>query len=114
MAISYTWDCKTCDTYPTKSSKSNVVHNVHWKLIATDDTNNDADGNPQTARAYSTQTLDTSNLSSFINWSSLTNNDVQGWVETAIGSEKVTALKLKLDEEIAKKVSASSVKKVIG
>ena len=24
MAIGYTWDCKTCDTYPSKSGKSNV------------------------------------------------------------------------------------------
>ena len=46
MAISYTWDCKTCDTYPSKSGKSNVVYNVHWRLTATDDSNNDSDGNP--------------------------------------------------------------------
>ena len=24
MAIGYTWDCKTCDTYPSKSGKSDV------------------------------------------------------------------------------------------
>ena len=44
MAINYTWDCKTCDTYPSKGGKSNVVHQVHWKLTATDDTNKDSDG----------------------------------------------------------------------
>ena len=39
MAIGYTWDCKTCDTHPSKSGKSNVVwNNVHWRLKATDDT----------------------------------------------------------------------------
>ena len=51
MAISYAWDVKTVDTYPTKDSKADVVHNVHWRLTATDGTNNDSDGNPQTATA---------------------------------------------------------------
>ena len=41
MAIGYTWDVSTVDTYPTKDSKSDVVYNVHWRLTATDDTNKD-------------------------------------------------------------------------
>ena len=71
MAISYTWDVSTCDVYPAKSGKSNVVHNVHWRLTGSDDSNNDAEGNPQAATVYGSQSLDTSDLSSFINWSSL-------------------------------------------
>jgi hypothetical protein len=49
MAISYSWNVSTVDTYPTHNSQSDVVYNVHWRLTATDDANNDADGNPQTA-----------------------------------------------------------------
>jgi hypothetical protein len=113
MAISYEWDCKTCDTYPTKGGKSNVVHTVHWRLTATDDTNKDSDGNNWTASSYGAQSLDTSDLSSFKNWSSLTNSDVQGWVETALGSDKVTELKAGLDAQIAEKVSPSSVTKTL-
>lgn len=113
MAISYAWDVSTCDTYPSKSGKSNVVHNVHWRLTATDDTNKDSDGNPQTSKIYGTQSLDTSDLSSFINWSSLKTSDVQGWVETALGSDKVTAMKASLDAEIAAKVTPTSVTKTL-
>ena len=113
MAISYTWDCKTCDTYPTKSGKSNVVYNVHWRLTATDDSNNDSDGNPQTATTYGTQAVSTDDLSSFINWSSLTNSDVQGWVETALTSDTVTAMKTALDAQIAEKVTPTSVLKTL-
>ena len=51
MAISYEWDCKNCETYPSKSGKSNVVFEVHWTLTATDDSNNDSNGNPQKAFA---------------------------------------------------------------
>tara|TARA_R100001082_G_scaffold55161_1_gene30307 strand:+ start:204 stop:548 length:345 start_codon:yes stop_codon:yes gene_type:complete len=113
MAISYAWDVSTCDTYPTKSGKSNVVHNVHWRLTATDDTNKDSEDNFQTATVYGSQTLDTSDLSSFINWSSLKTSDVQGWVETALGSDKVTEMKASLDAEIAEKVTPTSVTKTL-
>ena len=113
MAISYAWDVSTCDTYPTKSGKSDVVHNVHWRLTATDDTNKDSEDNFQTATVYGSQTLDTSDLSSFINWSSLKTSDVQSWVETALGSYKVTEIKASLDTEIAAKVSPTSVTKTL-
>tara|TARA_R100000995_G_scaffold46636_1_gene22087 strand:+ start:1518 stop:1862 length:345 start_codon:yes stop_codon:yes gene_type:complete len=114
MAINYLWDVKTCDTYPTKSGKSNVVHNVHWRLTATDDANNDADGNPQTASVYGSQGLDTSDLSSFTNWSSLDDAKVQGWVEAAMGADEVTAMKEGLDAQIAGKITPTSVTKTLG
>ena len=113
MAISYSWDCKTCDTYPTKSGKSNVVYNVHWRLTATDDTNKDSDGNNWTASCYGAQELDTSDLSSFKKWSSLTNSDVQAWVEAALGSDEVTNMKASLDANIAKKITPTSVQKTL-
>ena len=110
MAISYTWDVKTCDT-KTVGSKSNVVHNVHWRLTAEDDANQDSNGNNQTATVYGTQSLDTSDLSSFTLWSNLTASDVQGWVEAALGSDTVTNMKAGLDAQIAEKISPSSVTK---
>ena len=113
MAIGYTWDVSTVDTYPTKSGKSNVVHNVHWRLTAEDDANQDADGNNWTATVYGTQALDTSDLSSFTNWSSLSASDVQGWVEAAMGSDEVTSLKSGLDAQIAEKINPSSVTKTL-
>ena len=113
MAISYTWDCKTCDTYPSKSGKSNVVYNVHWRLTATDDTNKDSDGNNWTADTYGSQAVSTDDLSSFTNWSSLTNADVQGWVEAALTADTVTAMKADLDAQIAEKVTPTSVTKTI-
>ena len=113
MAIGYTWDVSTCDTYPSKSGKSNVVHNVHWRLTGTDDTNNDSDGNPQTATVYGSQSVSTDDLSSFINWSDLKASDVQGWVEAGLGSDDVTAMKASLDAQIAEKVTPTSVTKTL-
>ncbi len=114
MAINYTWDVSTVDTYPTKSSKSDVVYNVHWRIIGTDDSNNDSDGNAQRSSLFGTQIIDTSDLSSFTAFGSLNSSTVQGWVETALGSSKVTELKSKIAADITKKVTPTSVRKTLG
>ena len=114
MAISYAWDVSTVDTYPTKDSNSDVVHNVHWRLTATDDANNDADGNPQTSGVYGSQGLDTDSISSFTAFGSLDAATVQGWVEAALTADTVAEMKASLDAEIALKITPTSVTKQIG
>ena len=114
MAIAYTWDVSTVDTYPTHNSQSDVVYNVHWRLTAEDDANQDADGNNWTASSYGTQVVDTSDLSSFTAFADLTSSDVQGWVEAAMGADAVTALKAGLDAQIALLITPTSVTKTIG
>ena len=59
MAIGYTWNVSTVDTYPTLDGNADVVYNVHWRLTAEDDANQDADGNNWTASSYGTQSVDT-------------------------------------------------------
>ena len=113
MAIGYTWDVSTVDTYPTLESNADVVYNVHWRLNAEDDANQDADGNNWTATVYGTQSVDTSDLSSFTAFADLTSSDVQGWVEAAMGADAVTDLKAGLDAQIAEKISPSSVTKTL-
>jgi hypothetical protein len=117
MAINYTWDVSVCEVYPTKNGKSNVVNTVHWRLRATDDSNNDSQGKPQSAEENAKIRLDTSDLSSFTNWSSLDAAKVQGWVEAALDAEEsgaVAALKTKLDAQIAEKITPTSVTKTLG
>lgn len=114
MAIGYTWNVSTVDTYPTLESNADVVYNVHWRLTAEDDANQDADGNNWTATVYGTQSVDTSDLSSFTAFADLSASDVQGWVETAMGSDDVTAMKSGLDAQIALLITPTSVTKTIG
>jgi hypothetical protein len=114
MAIGYTWNVLTVDTYPTKDSKSDVVYNVHWKLKATDDTNKDSDGNNWTATSYGTQSVDTSDLSSFTAFASLDAAKVQSWVEAGLTADTVTAMKASLDAQITAKITPTSVTKTIG
>mgnify|MGYP003120049818 FL=1 len=118
MAISYTWDVSNVDTYPShtdssSNTESDVIYNVHWRLKGSDDANNDADGNPQTGEVYGSQSLDVSDLSSFTAFASVSLSNVQGWVETAMGSDEVTALKAGIDAQIAEKVTPTSVNKTI-
>ena len=117
MAISYTWNVSTVDTCPTKDSKSDVVHNVHWRLIATDDTNKETIDGVEvniTSEVYGSQSVDTSDLSSFTAFADLKASDVQGWVEAALGADEVTTMKASLDAQIAEKITPTSVTKTIG
>ena len=107
MAITYTWNVSTVDT-KTIDSNDDVIFNVHWRLNAEDDANQDDEGNNLTAGVYGTQSLDTSDLSNFIIFGSVDAATVEGWVESAMGDEAVQALKDGLDAQIAELVTPSS------
>ena len=119
MAINYTWDVSTVDTYPSKTddnavTATDVVYNVHWRLNAEDDGNQDAEGNNLTASTYGTQAVDTTDLGTFTAFADLEAAVVQGWVETAMGSDEVQNLKDSLDAKIAELITPTSVTKTIG
>tara|TARA_B100000902_G_scaffold343739_1_gene348616 strand:+ start:36 stop:377 length:342 start_codon:yes stop_codon:yes gene_type:complete len=113
MAINYTWNVSTVDVKEIDSN-ADTVFNVHWRLTGTDDANNDADGNPQAATVYGTQSLDTSDLSDFTAFADLTASDVQGWVEAAMGEDKITEMKANLDATIAELVTPTVQTKQVG
>ena len=113
MAINYTWNVSTVDVKEIDSN-ADTVFNVHWRLTGTDDANNDADGNPQAATVYGTQPLDTEDLSSFTAFADLTASDVQGWVEAAMGADKITEIKAGLDANIAELVTPTVQTKQVG
>ena len=112
MAISYEWNVNTVDVYPTDGDYTDVIYNVHWRLNAVD-TQVDAEGNPYTASVYGTQVLDTSDLSDFIDFDSVTSAEVQGWVESAMGEEKVQSYKDSLDANIAGQINPTSETKTL-
>jgi hypothetical protein len=111
MAISYEWNVNTVDVYPSEGDYTDVIYNVHWRLNATD-TQVDEEGIPlYTASVYGTQVLDTFDLSGFIDFDNVTSSQVQGWVESAMGAEKVQSLKNSLDADIAEQINPASVTK---
>ena len=117
MAITYTWNVSTVDVKEIDGN-ADTVFNVHWRLNAEDDANTVKDdfGNdvPISTSVYGTQSLDTSDLSDFIAFADLTVSDVQGWVETAIGEDRITEMKANLDATIAELVTPTVQTKQVG
>ena len=117
MAINYTWNVSTVDVKEIDGN-ADTVFNVHWRLNAEDDANTVKDdfGNdvPISTSVYGTQSLDTSDLSDFIAFADLTVSDVQGWVETAIGEDRITEMKANLDATIAELVTPTIQTKQVG
>ena len=106
MAIKYTWDCKTVDV-KTIDCNEDTVFNVHWQLTGEDDANN-------SSTVYGTKELDTSDLSSFTAFADLTNDQITGWVQSALGEDKVTEIKNNLSNQIAELVTPTQETKTIG
>ena len=96
-----TVDVKTID------GNEDTVFNVHWRLTGTDDANN-------SSGVYGTQELDTSDLSSFTAFADLTNEQITGWVESAMGEDKVTEIKANISNQIAELVTPTQETKTIG
>jgi len=110
MANTYSWDCKTVDTYPTQDSFSDVVYNVHWRLTGTDESGE------HSATVIGTQTIsvETIDAETFVAFEDLTHDDIVGWVETEMGADRVAELQASLDSQIADKIAPKSVTKTIG
>lgn len=91
MAIKYTWNCNTLDTYPTSSGFNDVVFNVHWRLKASAVINEVS----QSYDVVGTQAIDVSSLDSgsFIEWDNLKEKDVIGWITSSMGADQVTVQK---------------------
>ena len=113
MATTYDWNCKTVDCYPTDQSYTDVVYNVHWIVTGTSD-QKDSEGNFYTATNIGTQTVSTSDLSSFTPFADLTNADVVAWTKEAMGADQVTALETNIQSQIDSEITPTSVTLTIG
>ncbi len=105
MANTYTWDCKTVDTYPTYAEQTDVVYNVHWRVTGFDGTNE--------TTHIGTQTLETEDLSSFTAFDEVTHANVVDWTKAALGSERVTEIQEALDATLVEMATPTSVTRII-
>ena len=105
--MTYTWNNKTVDTYPNLDGNADVIFNVHWRLTGEDENGN-------VGSVYGTQSLDTSDLSSFTDFNDITEEQINGWIETAMGEDRVAELKANIDAQIEEKINPTVVTKQIG
>lgn len=94
MAINYSWNVSNVETQ-TIDSNDDVIVNVHWVLKAEDKKKKII------KTVIGLQILDTSDLSNFVELDDVTESQLQGWVESAIGADEVQGYKDSLSQEIS-------------
>lgn len=104
----YNWNCKTVDAYPLVGDNADVVYNVHWRVTGVSD-QVDPEGNAYQASAIGTQNLNTDDITDFIPFDQLTNDQVVQWVKDAMGEERVSSLESNLQSQIDNLITPTSV-----
>ena len=115
MAITYEWKIPKVETFPThtdgqNNTESDVVHTIHWKLIATDNVNNVSVSN------YGKVSIDTDDLSGFTAFNSVTKAQAVTWVEAWMDrypDSTVIKIKERLAATIAKQITPTSEMKTL-
>ena len=109
----FNWNCKTVDVYPTDETYADVVYNVHWIVTGTSD-QLDPQDNPYTATSIGTQTLSTSDITDFIPFEDLTNEEVVAWTQAAMGEEQVAQIEANIEAQIENLITPTSLTLTIG
>ena len=107
----YNWNCKTVDCYPEQDNEADVVYNVHWIVTGTSE---DSEGKSYSATNIGTQTLDTSQITTFIPFDQLTNDEVVAWTKGAMGEEQVASIESSIQSQIDNLITPTSVTLTIG
>jgi hypothetical protein len=107
--VIYDWNCKTVDAYPKDGEYTDVVYNVHWIVTGTDDS-----VPPVQATVYGTQTLNVEDITTFIPFEDLTNEEVVAWTQAAMGEEQVASIEANIVGQIELLINPTSITLTIG
>jgi hypothetical protein len=118
--ITYTWDCRTTDVYPSYEEFSDVVYNVHWRLTA----EQIVAEKRYYAVSIGTQTISTDTIEpeGFLPFPLPTDeeaceeflNQVTEWVKEEMGQERIDEMEASLSTQIANQINPPSVTLTIG
>ena len=97
MANSYEWKINQLECYPQANNQTDVVFTVHWDRIATDGTYN--------ARIYGSQSIEFNPADTFTPYAQLTQAEVEGWLEAAMGADRITEMNAALDKQIEDQIN---------
>jgi len=94
MTISYNWTVAQMDAYPEYEGRKDVVFTVHWRLDGTD--------GEHTAGVYGSVGLTLDPEAKFTPFEKLTEAQVIGWVQDALGEDQVK----QYEENVANQIEA--------
>lgn len=95
--MNYKWIISQLDCYPQHEDKQHVVFTIHWRRQATDGTH--------TADIYSSQSVTLDPDAPFTPYADLTEAQVIGWLESALGDEQLAAQITALDQQIENQIN---------
>ena len=101
MSVTNTWVIEQMDCYPQAEGETDVVFAVHWRVNATDGTYN--------ATSYGTAGVTYVASEPYTPYADLTQAQVVGWVQAALGQEQVDAIDAGLATNIANQVNPPTV-----
>lgn len=96
MAVTYTWSVVQMDAYPEEGGETDVVFNVHWTLAGIEQT--------YQGYAYGSQGVSVDSSAPFTPYADLTQAQVIGWVQSALGAEQVAAYEANVATQIADQI----------
>jgi len=82
---------------PALETHTNVVCKVHYKVTCIDD--EDLSESLKSVDRLGMQVLNTDNITNFVNFEELTNDDITVWVKAGLGETRVTNIELKLKDK---------------
>lgn len=97
MAITNTWIIEQMDCVPNYEQYQDVVITAHWRVNATDGTYN--------STVYGTQSFTFNGSTPFTPYADLTQAQVIGWVQDAMGPEQVAQIELSLATSIENQIN---------
>lgn len=93
----YNWIIERLDCYPERDNQTDVVFTVHWRLNAQDGEYN--------ASGYGTVGLTYTPGQPFTPFAELTQPQVVGWVQAALGAEQIAQMEAALAANIAAQIN---------
>lgn len=93
MAVTNTWGIAQMDAYPEYEGQTDVVFTVHWTLTGVD--------GDHTGYVYGSVGVTLDEGSAFTPYDQLTEAQVIGWVQAALGEEQVAAYEANVAQQIA-------------
>jgi hypothetical protein len=101
MAITNTWSVVQMDAYPELDGETDVVFTVHWTLDGTDGT--------YVGSVYGSVGVSLDEGATFTPYADLTEEQVIGWVQDAMGEEQVASYEANVAQQIAEDIDAPVV-----
>jgi len=97
MSITNTWSVVSMDCYPELDGETDVVFTCHWTLSGTDGTYNGS--------VYGSVGVTLDPDAPFVPYADLTEAQVVGWVQDALGEEQVTAYEANVAQQIENQIN---------